>query len=579
MKAKVKRIKLVFFSLIIIILTYMVFTPKNNIIDSRIVNERTDRKHLEISFNPNHEPITILGDSQFISENGVVAGNGSSSNPFIIENLIIGGKNTSSCIYIFYTTVYFIIKNCTFYNSTETNSGGGIKLEQVKNGKIYNNTITNNNGNGISLIYSTGNSTIYNNTISNNNKFGIFNYFNSDDNELLTNKFFNNNLEGIGGYLSENITIQDNIFKDNRGGLYIENNCINWIIYNNYFLVNLQECAADHGTNSIWHNGSSGNYWYDYDGVDTNGDGIGETPYQVSGDAFSEDPFPLVFPDFDNDGLDDLIEEWYYGTNKSKWDTDEDRYSDKIEVDFGTDPLNSADFPNNAFSPQLIGGGVDETRGYEHTNFTFFINYYDYDNNTPNYVHIIIDGRIYSMKKANISDNNYIDGCLYNFSIKLEDESHQYYFRSSDGTYINTTSLISGPIVEKTLLIISPLNQTYTTSTIDLNLRNHNKDLIEVYYRIFSISDNIWITQSNGTLFENNFSVTLLNGFYYVEFFGDDINGYYYQNQVSFTIDKPVIPIAIPGSLPLPIIAFTIIGLIIIIIYNKLMAKSYKRYY
>ncbi|MFW9819665.1 MAG: NosD domain-containing protein, partial [Candidatus Thorarchaeota archaeon] len=416
MKTDIRTCKLIFFSITLIIFALIVIIPNEiNLKKTQMEKEIIVKKQLDISYIQNHAPITILGDSQFTSENGVISGNGSSPNPYLIENLIIDGNNVSSCIYIFYTSAYFIIKNCTFYNSTENNSGGGIKLEQVKNGNIYNNTITYNNGNGISLIYSTVNNTIYNNTITRNRKFGIFCYFDSDDNKILTNKFSNNFYEGIGGYLSNNVTVKRNIFRDNRGGLYLENDCINWTLYNNYFLLNLQECATDHSTNSIWHNGSSGNYWYDYVGDDNNGDGIGETPYQISGDSFSVDPFPIVFPDFDNDGLDNLIEELYYGTNKTKWDTDDDRYSDKVEVDYGTDPLDSGDFPDNAFAPQLSNGGIDESWGYEHINFTFFINYYDYDNNTPNFVEIIIDGKAFSMKKVNVSDNNYIDGCMYNF--------------------------------------------------------------------------------------------------------------------------------------------------------------------
>lgn len=577
---KLMKNKSLIFSLILLFLCSMIFTLNNRTEDSQTIKGETKIKEIKISFIPNHDPITILGDSQFTSGNGVVRGNGSSINPYIIENLIIDGNNTSSSIYIFYTTVYFRIQNCTLYNSTESGSGGGIKLEQVENGEIYNNTITENNGYGISLIYTSSNNTIINNTIAKNKKFGIFNYYNSDDNQILSNKIFYNNYEGLGGYLSKNMTIQQNFFKDNRGGMYLENDCDNCTIYNNYFLVNLQECATDHGSYNIWHNGTSGNYWYDYGGIDSNEDGIGETPYQIFGDAFSEDPFPLVFPDDDGDGLDNLIEEFYYGTNKSKWDTDGDRYSDKIEIDSGTDPLNSTDFPNNAYSPQLIEGNINIDSGYEHTNFTFSVKYSDYDNKSPIYVQVSIDGLIYSMEKVNPSDNNYIDGCLYHFSVRLNTSNHQFYFRCYDGIFFNTTSLLSGPLVEKTLLIISPLNQTYITSNFDIILQNQNNDFIDVFYRIFSVSEDSWITPSNGSLFQDNFTMILENGLYFIEFFGNDTNNYYYQNQIFFTINVSIQqssdPPLISGFSLVLSISFIIFCLVIIISFDirKLSIKQ-----
>jgi len=48
----------------------------------------------------------------------------------------------------------------------------------------------------------------------------------------------------------------------------------------------------------VWDNGSIGNYWDDYQGVDANHDGIGDTPYLISGSPGSQDNFP-IWTDFD----------------------------------------------------------------------------------------------------------------------------------------------------------------------------------------------------------------------------------------------------------------------------------------
>jgi nitrous oxidase accessory protein NosD len=48
---------------------------------------------------------------------------------------------------------------------------------------------------------------------------------------------------------------------------------------------------------NIWHDNilKEGNYWDDYTGNDTDGDGIGDTPYDISGGA-NQDIYPLMQP-------------------------------------------------------------------------------------------------------------------------------------------------------------------------------------------------------------------------------------------------------------------------------------------
>jgi hypothetical protein len=76
-------------------------------------------------------------------------------------------------------------------------------------------------------------------------------------------------------------------------GLYFENSSHNRILHNN-FIDNLQQVHLENSSNNTW-NGDypqGGNYWSDYNGTDSNGDGIGDNPYVI--DENNQDNYPLI---------------------------------------------------------------------------------------------------------------------------------------------------------------------------------------------------------------------------------------------------------------------------------------------
>ncbi len=76
-------------------------------------------------------------------------------------------------------------------------------------------------------------------------------------------------------------------------GIYIRSSSNNNIIYHNNFINNFQNAYDE--CDNIWDDGypSGGNYWSDYAGVDSNGDGIGDSSYNIPGGS-NQDEYPLM---------------------------------------------------------------------------------------------------------------------------------------------------------------------------------------------------------------------------------------------------------------------------------------------
>lgn len=153
------------------------------------------------------------------------SGSGTWIDPFIIENVTINGQNSGSCITIYDSNAYFIIRNCTVYNSG-SNSGSldsGIKIKNSKNGRIFNNTCCTNNGFGISLE-DANNCTAEQNTVENNDLSGFFLHtaydnVNCDNNQITNNNITYNDEYGIyidGNYNPGVTDIKNNLISNNN---------------------------------------------------------------------------------------------------------------------------------------------------------------------------------------------------------------------------------------------------------------------------------------------------------------------------------------------------------------------------
>ena len=95
-----------------------------------------------------HHPIYINGNDDFTPENGVVGGNGTKENPYIIEGWEINASGEWHGITIKNTTAYAVIRKCYIHHA-----GCAILINNASN-IIIQNLITEFNNFGISIIIS-----------------------------------------------------------------------------------------------------------------------------------------------------------------------------------------------------------------------------------------------------------------------------------------------------------------------------------------------------------------------------------------------------------------------------------------
>jgi parallel beta-helix repeat protein len=127
--------------------------------------------------------ILIMGDENFTSANGVVSGNGTQSNPYVIEDLSIE-FGSGDGISIRKTSAYFVIRNVEIRNSSN-----GIIMYNVTNGRVEYSVLKNNSF-GVQLRGCID-CVIVNNTFV-DNYYGIFLW--KCDVEESSNVFTNNHI-------------------------------------------------------------------------------------------------------------------------------------------------------------------------------------------------------------------------------------------------------------------------------------------------------------------------------------------------------------------------------------------------
>ena len=493
------------------------------ILNVSFINSLNNKNDTIINLNTkNNSPFTIENNDQFTLYDNRTGTFGTKDNPWIIENYTINGGGDYG-ILIEDTTDYFILRNCIISGFS---TYAGIKLDNVTNAIIYNNTCYNNMaglelsstnnslldnnsiveaqymGDGLKM-YSSNNNLIYNNNASDNSKaadgYGI--YLSSSCNNTFINNTLNDNVDGVFSVSSSNNnTFFNNTMNDNSWfGLEFSyshknnatnntiNNCQYGIVfsYSNYSVIRYNQISPIQDLFDFGGTGPMIGYYIE------NNEGPNEpilTDGSVgpsSGNITTNFIYTVNYSNPNNEAplfVRIKIDDIEYDMNKQ--DSDDSIYTDgclfnytkNLTQDFHSYMFYTSSDIQNITLPKLgefVGpevlpiielteGSVAPETGNSETIFTFSVNYTDPFDQEPDLVTVVIDSIPHEMIKQDPSDSTYSDGCIYNYSTTLTSGIHLYHFNATNGTI-----LVRNPDSEDLILTVINLIPSLTDGNVD----------------------------------------------------------------------------------------------------------------
>ncbi len=229
-----------------------------------------------------HRAIVISNDYEFTVENGVCSGSGELNDPYIIEDWVIDAGYDDYGIRIHGTTRAFVIRNVEISGAAKS----AVYLSYVRNARIESCHFEA-NWTGVTLNFSTLNR-VADCTFATNTD-GIHCYF-SSVNQILGN-WFEQNDTAIWLDASNENELLGNYVSESHMGVYLNLGSQGNEILDNAFVDNLHHAHTDDP--NLWDDGAAGNFWGGYSAIDSEPNGIWDSPYMINSDG-DQDNFPLV---------------------------------------------------------------------------------------------------------------------------------------------------------------------------------------------------------------------------------------------------------------------------------------------
>jgi parallel beta-helix repeat protein len=246
----------------------------------------------------NWEDGIFLSDSSFISidlctiydhKNGIYMFNSyfvEIKNSNIYDNKESGSVLIDSSNNIIDNLNVYSNKNYGIYLTKDPINQKGSSFNSISNIQIWDNLY------GIFIRFSRNNS--IENAYVHTNVNAILapecNYLKINNSNISNNDYYAISLIG-----TSNSKITNNELFNNYYGIFLQPPSYHNIMHHNTIKDHIYY-SSDTSSLNQWDDGSEGNYWGNYDGIDSDFDGIGDEPYLIS--TAGEDRYPLV--DFNN---------------------------------------------------------------------------------------------------------------------------------------------------------------------------------------------------------------------------------------------------------------------------------------
>ena len=185
------------------------------------------------------------------------------------------------------------VDSCNYGSITSTvitNNDDGMWVTFSYGAVVSKNTLTDNLFMGL-YLEASNNTSIDANTIA-RNTYGTY-IQNSEGNAIYSNNFSLNYADGIDAINSNYNSVFHNMISNNSLGIYLQGSNSN-SIYENNLVYNLAQALVEGTITNGWDDGTHGNYWSNYTGLDSNNDGIGDTAQVINGN--NQDRYPLMKP-------------------------------------------------------------------------------------------------------------------------------------------------------------------------------------------------------------------------------------------------------------------------------------------